>query len=452
MEEERRRALSDGNLKRFVAFRLFFNARYYYPVFTLLFLDFGLSLEAFAILNIVWALTIVVAEVPSGALADVLGRRTLVIIGAVLMVVEMAVLAFMPMDAGLWTVALFALNRVCSGLAEAMVSGADEALAYDTLKDKGLEAYWPDALERAVRWTSAAMGFSMLVGAALYDPALPNRLLGAVGIPVELSRETAMRLPLFLSLLHAFAALYAAWGMREPAREGAPGAPAARVVGTAFRNVGRAALWTFDHRFVLIVIIGGVALDSVARQYVIIHAEYLRLIDIPVAAFGVIAACMNLLGILFAAVAKRMVRRFNPFQNLLILTAVLLFGLVGVRFAVPVWGVFFTPFVFAMFTLVAFLQSHYINREVPSAQRATVLSFKGLALNLALAAASLFYTLLVASLRAAQEPALDEEAAHAEVFMKALDWFPGYTVALVAAVLLLGRCLIRRLHLVFEKG
>ncbi|MCC5807540.1 MAG: hypothetical protein JJU00_14550 [Opitutales bacterium] len=452
MEDERQRALGDGNLKRFVAFRLFFNARYYYPVFTLLFLDFGLSLEAFAILNIVWALTIVLAEVPSGALADVLGRRTLVVIGAVLMVVEMAVLAFMPMDAGLWTVALFALNRVCSGLAEAMVSGADEALAYDTLKNKGLETYWPDALERAVRWTSAAMGISMLVGAALYDPALPNRVLAFLGIPVELSRETAMRLPLFLSLLHAFAALYAAWGMRETPRESVGEASAAQVVGGAFRNVGRAALWTLDHRFVLIIIIGGVALDSVARQYVIIHAEYLRLIDIPVAAFGIIAACMNLLGILFAAVAKRLVRRFTPFQNLFILTAVLLFGLIGVRFAVPVWGVLFTPFVFAMFTLVAFLQSHYINREVSSAQRATVLSFKGLALNLALAAASLFYTLLVAALRKAQDGAVDEEAAHAEVFLKALDWFPGYTVALVAVVLLLGRRFIRRLHLVFEKG
>lgn len=452
MEDERKRALGDDNLKRFVAFRLFFNARYYYPVFTLLFLDFGLSLEAFAILNIVWALTIVLAEVPSGALADLFGRRTLVVFGAVLMVVEMAVLTFMPMDAGTLTVALFALNRICSGLAEAMVSGADEALAYDTLKQRGLEVYWPDALERAVRWTSAAMGISMLVGAALYDPALPNRALSALGFSFELSRETAMRLPLFLSLLHAFAALHTAWGMREPPRGDDPEAPAPQVVATAFRNVGRAALWTFNHRFVLFVIIGGVALDSVARQYVIIHAEYLRLIDIPIAALGVIAACMNLLGILFAAVAKRMVRRFTPFQNLFILSAILLFGLVGVRFGIPVWGVLFTPFIFAMFTLVAFLHSHYINREVPSDRRATVLSFKGLALNLALAVASLFYTTLVASLRAAQDPSLDEEAAHADVFFKALDWFPGYTVFLIALVLLLGRRYIRRLHLCFRRG
>ena len=71
---------------------MFFNARFYYPVFTVLFLDFGLTLEQFALLNVVWAGTIVVLEVPSGALADTLGRRKLLVSAGVLMVVEMALL------------------------------------------------------------------------------------------------------------------------------------------------------------------------------------------------------------------------------------------------------------------------------------------------------------------------------------------------------------------------
>ncbi|RPJ75670.1 MAG: MFS transporter, partial [Desulfobacteraceae bacterium] len=43
------------NVTLFIWFRLFFNARFYYPVFTVLFLDFGLSLEQFALLNAAWA-------------------------------------------------------------------------------------------------------------------------------------------------------------------------------------------------------------------------------------------------------------------------------------------------------------------------------------------------------------------------------------------------------------
>lgn len=67
------------NIRSFIAFRIFFNARFYYPVFTILFLDFGLSLEQFALLNVAWAVTIVILEVPSGAMADVIGRRNLLI-------------------------------------------------------------------------------------------------------------------------------------------------------------------------------------------------------------------------------------------------------------------------------------------------------------------------------------------------------------------------------------
>ena len=85
------------NIRPFIAFRIFFNTRFYYPVFTILFLDFGLSLEQFALLNVAWAITIVLLEVPSGALADVIGRRNLLIFAGVIMVIEIALISFAPM-------------------------------------------------------------------------------------------------------------------------------------------------------------------------------------------------------------------------------------------------------------------------------------------------------------------------------------------------------------------
>ena len=96
MADSENQARLEGNLKRFIAFRLLYSARFYYPVFTVLFLDYGLTIEQFAILNIVWALTIVSAEVPSGALADIVGRKRLIVFAAALMVAEMALIAFAP--------------------------------------------------------------------------------------------------------------------------------------------------------------------------------------------------------------------------------------------------------------------------------------------------------------------------------------------------------------------
>lgn len=77
----------------------------------------------FALLNLAWALSIVVAEVPSGALADIVGRRRLVVFAAVMMVVEMSLLAFVPMGASGLLFTVFLINRISSGLSEAAASG-----------------------------------------------------------------------------------------------------------------------------------------------------------------------------------------------------------------------------------------------------------------------------------------------------------------------------------------
>jgi len=45
-------------------------------------LDYGLTLPQFAILNAVWAVSIVLLEVPSGALADRIGRKRMVVAAA----------------------------------------------------------------------------------------------------------------------------------------------------------------------------------------------------------------------------------------------------------------------------------------------------------------------------------------------------------------------------------
>ena len=126
-----------ANVRRFIAFRIFFNSRFYYPVFTILFLDFGLTIAQFSILNAVWAAVIVLAEVPSGALADVVGRKRLLVAASSIMAVEIGIICFAPAGGSPLVFYIFLANRILSGLAEAAASGADEAIAYDTLAERG---------------------------------------------------------------------------------------------------------------------------------------------------------------------------------------------------------------------------------------------------------------------------------------------------------------------------
>ena len=107
-----------------------------------------MTLEQFAVLNGVWAATIVLLEVPSGAIADILGRRGLILFANVCMVLEMALMAFVPLGNPEWVFYALMFNRVISEFAEATASGADEALAFDSLKAEGLEARWSEVLKR----------------------------------------------------------------------------------------------------------------------------------------------------------------------------------------------------------------------------------------------------------------------------------------------------------------
>lgn len=436
----------EGNLRRFIIFRLFYSARFYYPVFTVLFLDYGLTLEQFAILNIVWALTIVFAEVPSGALADIVGRKRLVVFAAVLMVIEMSLIAFAPIGASSLLFALFLGNRICSGLSEAAASGADEALAYDSLKALGREADWSQLLERTTQVVSVGFFLTMILGAFAYDPAVVNSVLALINPQWQLTDEVVIRLPVVLTLMTSVVVLITTLGLYDV--DIASGTDSGQLTGKSlldpFRKIEVAGRWTLNHRFVLFVILAALALDSVGRQFAVLSSEYYRLIDIPVSWFGVIGAGLSLIGIVNARFSRYLVSNHSPVFNFMTLSVILTTGLIGLCFAIPYYGVLFAIGAYAMMGMVQFQSSYYINREVDSAHRATVLSFKGLALNLGLGFASLLYTAYVALLRAQQEGTLAEEALRESIFMTALRGFPVYFLLLFLTILVLARCLIIR--------
>jgi MFS family permease len=438
------------NLRLFTWFRILFNARYYYPVFTILYLDYGLTLEQFAILNVVWALTIVIAEVPSGALADILGRKPLLVLAAALMCIEMGLLVWVPLGSAL-LFPIFLLNRVCSGLAEAAASGADEALAYDSLKALAREGEWSSLLERTAKALSLAFFFTMITGALVYDPTVIHSLQATLGIETLLPESLIVRLPVILTWIHATALLVVVLSFKEPlvSRPQTLRRSIRQQLALPFHQIKEAARWTLGHRFVLFVIIAALAIDSVARQFVVLASEYYRVVEIPTALFGLIGAAISLMGMLTAKLSKHLVHHRSPISNLFFLSVALVIGLSGVSLTLPYWGVLFALPVFAMMGMVQYLSSFYLNREVDSAFRATVLSFRGLALNLGLGVASLLYTGWIALLKGPLSPSADPLPT-ASVFSRSLTAFPLYYLFLLALILLLGHRLIRRKPLLFS--
>ena len=191
---------------------MLFQARFYYPVLEVLFVDLGLTPAQYAVLNAIWAFTILLLEAPSGALPDAIGRKRLVVAAATLMILEMAVLAVA--SPGAWLFPLLLLNRVLSGIAEACASGADEALAYSSLPQETRTERWPDILASLMHWQSAAFVAVMLLGALLYDRKALAGLAEFAGFDFPFASTT--RWPVLATLLMALACLMVALAMREP--------------------------------------------------------------------------------------------------------------------------------------------------------------------------------------------------------------------------------------------
>jgi len=429
------------NVRRFIAFRVLFNARFYYPVFTILFLDYGLSIEQFALLNTVWAVTIVLTEVPSGALADLLGRKRLLVATSLLMVFEMLIIAFIPLGNGVVIFSAFLVNRVLSGLAEAMASGADEAMAYDTLVEAGIEKEWPRVLDIQMRVQHIGYIFAMTIGAVVYDMRTVNRVLHWLGSTITVNQQMSMRYPIYLTLILGILALLVTLGMRDPqlslpVEDGQNGK--IHKIRQAGRLTLQAGAWILHTPFALAVILFGMCFDHVLRMLVTMTSQYFRLIALPEASFGLIGSGIALIGLVVPRIARAMVHHFTPRRNVCVVGVIAFIALWGLTLFVPYFGILPVVFIFIAMMLTSFFTSHYLNKIADSKHRATVLSFKGLAFNAAYGLIGILYAGLMRSLRSSiGEEHSDWASLTVEnsAFRNSMDWFPWYLFLVLIMVI-----------------
>jgi predicted MFS family arabinose efflux permease len=150
-----------------------------YPVYALLFADAGLSVAQISTLFALWSGCAMVLEVPSGAVSDMMSRRTVLLVASLLRAA-----AF-----GLWMVAPsylgFAVGFVVWAASGALISGAWEALTYEHLEQHGASDRYATVVGRA---SSAAWIVTLL---ATFS-ATPLLAWGDYGLVAAVSVVTAL--------------------------------------------------------------------------------------------------------------------------------------------------------------------------------------------------------------------------------------------------------------------
>ena len=124
-----------------------------------------------------------------------------------------------------------------------------------------------------------------------------------------------------------------------------------------------------------------------------------------------------------------MTERFSPGKNALLLSGSLLFVLFLLTLFVPYLGLLPMMAVFVGMMLTSYFTSHYLNEITESHQRATVLSFKGLAFNAAYGFIGLVFAGLIQQFRkgaAGLHPDWPALLLRMRPSRRAGSWFPWY--------------------------
>src|SRR5581483_785885 len=152
----------EANIRKSYLYRFLMSFQLWWPIWVIyLQKQRGLSLTQITLLDTPFFLLVVLAEVPTGAIADRFGRRVSLMLGSSLFAV--AVFIFGIAD----NYAIILLSYTAWGLAQTFQSGADAAILYHSLKRIGREDDFQRINGRLWALTSAAVLIAILIGAPI---------------------------------------------------------------------------------------------------------------------------------------------------------------------------------------------------------------------------------------------------------------------------------------------
>lgn len=123
----------------------------------------GMSLVEIGIMESIYHITGVLFELPTGAIADVYGKKFSVVVGRIISVISCILMITSNSFLG------FAVAFILSSAAMNLNSGAAEALVYDSLKELGQEDKYKRIWGNLAFIMSMAQGIAVLLGGILAD-------------------------------------------------------------------------------------------------------------------------------------------------------------------------------------------------------------------------------------------------------------------------------------------
>ncbi|MCF7872438.1 MFS transporter [Candidatus Woesearchaeota archaeon] len=318
-------------------------ARFYIPVIALFYIASQVSVYEFTIILSVFALVTLLLEIPSGIVADFLGKKNTLIISTCLYLAELVIVSFAN---GFWP---FLVAKIISGIGVSLASGTGAALLYDSLKKTGRikEHKKISGIQFTIRYVS--MGLVFTVGAFIFS--------------------FSVKMPAIISIPFIFLGLVLLFFIKEPFKT----VKKFNYVNSLIHFKQGLKEFKFNENlriFAFFSLIVGSIITIIQST----SSLFFEKIMIPVSLIGIISFIAAIVTAFMSKQSDHIEKNLKMKHSIYFIQFFIFLCVFLMSFMFPWWGVFFYLVLCGVNGFFEVIINHYVNELVASENRATMLS------------------------------------------------------------------------------
>ncbi len=291
----------------------------------------------------------VIAELPSGYLADVWGCRRTILVGAILGTIGIVIYSITS------DFASFMVAEVILGVGFSFISGADSALLYDSLKSNNRENEYIKFEGSITSVGNFAEAFAGVAGGFL--------------------ATISLRTPYYFQVFIAAIAIPAAFFLKEPQH-------VQEKVQLKMREIISIVKLTYQQREMRSAILVSSFTGAATLTYAWFVQPYFKEAGVPVSFFGILWTMLNLTTGITSMFSYRIERSLGRKNTLLLIVILLTAGFIFTSIEISLAGIAILFGFYMARGLATPVLKDYINQYTDSKVRATILSVRNLEIRL----------------------------------------------------------------------
>jgi len=333
-----------SNLWKYYVFSFLTEFTIYLPFIVYYFQELGFSLGQIAMLQAISAITVFIFEIPSGYIADKIGRKNSLIMGVIFQLIGVIILYNSQ------NYLMLIIAHIFNGLSWAFVSGADSALIYDSLILLKRESEYKRIGGKANFFGEIAIIISAILGSLIVGFGIKQTIL--------------------LTLIGYTILVFVTFSFVEPPREITKKHKIHEEVSDLFAIVKKSLhnkklLGLFCYSFIIL---------GISSTVFVIYQPYFRATTLPLQYYGYIFAAFSIFAAFTALKAHDIEKKIGVYWSLLLMPLFLVGALIGASL-VFMWAGFMFFFLRELVRGYIYpVIGDYTNRIISSNERATVLS------------------------------------------------------------------------------